>query len=80
MSYKYSENTMRAEIDRLTRELAESKARTVDSAMVRKALHYCPLDLPAPQKWAWMANYINGLLSARPESPPNGLPSKESGE
>ena len=61
---------LQSEIDRLTRELAEAKAlAVVDTSMVRRALHYCPLDLPSPKKWEWMAKHITQALSARPEFP-----------
>lgn len=82
---------LESEIDRLTRELAEAKARAVpDSKSVATALKEAAEILSAvadenlndlPANWRWpLIDELSGLaamLSARPESPHNCLPSKE---
>lgn len=74
-----------SEIDRLTRELAEAKARAVrgQAESLLKVLVEA-LDSSFISSWQSTAGWQSQLdaarewLSARPESPPNGLP-KESG-
>lgn len=36
----------------------------VTAAMVRRALHFCPLELSSPEKWRWMAEHINNDIAA----------------
>ena len=77
----------REERDRLTRELAEAKAR----AVIPDGWVAVPLEPTAEMIsevesasrigaiWTAASAY-RAMLSARPEFPPNGLPNKESGE
>lgn len=66
-----------SEIDRLTRELAEAKARAVpDVETITIWVRECGHTTHRQSKHiAWS---VHALLSARPESPPSGLPKEPS--
>lgn len=73
-----------SEIDRLTRELAEAKARALPDGWVA-----VPVEPTLEMIDVWFSTSTlcpehlrkkyRAMLSARPDFPPNGLPSKESG-
>lgn len=80
------ENELLDKIDRLTRELAEAKARALPDGWVPVPVEPTAEIIEAMRSDDWPSlsarecrSIYRATLSARPESPPNGLSIKESG-